>query len=79
MYGITIKQHDDMLEAQGGKCAICGCPPEQSTKGALAVDHCHTTGKVRGLLCGNCNAGIGHLRDSLELIRAAGAYLEKHQ
>ena len=79
LYGITLEQHDALLESQGGVCAICGATPEQSAKGALAVDHCHTTGKVRGLLCGNCNVGIGQLRDDPKLVRRAAEYLERFQ
>ena len=55
-YNITIEQYDEMLDAQGGGCAICGVKP---TNKRLAVDHCHTTGKVRGILCTGCNTGLG--------------------
>lgn len=78
-FGITPEQYLEMLEAQDGLCAICE-RPERSTdkKGwtkALAVDHDHDTGAIRGLLCANCNKGIGNLGDSVETLIAAAAYL----
>ena len=74
-YGIGLVEYTQMLEVQGGVCAICGCPC--ATGRRLAVDHCHTTGKVRGLLCGNCNKGLGSFKDDPRLIRKAIDYLEK--
>jgi hypothetical protein len=72
-----------MLTEQNGECAICGVvmtPPARASKNSVAVtvDHCHETGKVRGLLCYSCNLGMGIFKDSLERIRAAAAYLERH-
>lgn len=69
-YGITLEQWNAMRTAQGGACAIC------FTKTALAVDHCHASGRVRGLLCGSCNRAIGMLGDDPVRARAAAAYLE---
>ena len=60
--------------AQDGKCAICSNPQENRR---LAVDHCHKTGKVRGLLCQGCNTGIGGLKDDTERIKKAIDYLKK--
>jgi hypothetical protein len=60
-YGLTVEEYDAMLVAQAGKCAICDGPG--GARG-LVVDHCHATGKVRGLLCGPCNKGIGLLKES---------------
>lgn len=71
-YGITIEQYDAMLEAQGGVCAICGADPGERT---LAVDHNHADGRVRGLLCDNCNNGLGRFQDDPELLLAAAQYL----
>lgn len=62
-----------MLTSQGGTCAICH---GTATVGRLAVDHCHLTGKVRGLLCTNCNTALGKLKDSKELLLNAINYLE---
>lgn len=71
-YGITVEQYDEMVAAQDGRCAICGDAPEQ-----LYVDHCHSTGVVRGLLCHGCNSGIGFLRDHPEILTAAIGYLSR--
>lgn len=70
-YNITIAQYDQMYLAQSGCCAICHTGSNKS----LHVDHCHKTGKVRGLLCLSCNRGIGFLKDSRELLKAADEYL----
>lgn len=70
-----------MIALQGNKCAICGSEETDKRRGklrALAVDHDHETGKVRGLLCGACNKGIGLLKDDAEILRKAAAYLDKH-
>jgi hypothetical protein len=72
-YGLTVAEFDEMLIAQSGRCDICSKPMFES-----CIDHCHTTERVRGLLCRNCNLGIGNLNDDLECVRAAAAYLEKH-
>ena len=63
-----------MKRKQEGRCAICG--EEPSTKRGLAIDHCHITGKVRGLLCHGCNIGIGSMKDSAVLLLKAIRYLE---
>jgi hypothetical protein len=80
-YGLTIKEYDRMLEEQKGVCAICGQPETFVTKHGkpcrLAVDHDHTTGKVRALLCGVCNKRLGHLESAW--LTKAEAYLVKHQ
>lgn len=81
-FGITQDQYDQMLKDQNGVCAICERP--ETSKGrtskvkCLSVDHCHDTGKIRGLLCFYCNTGIGKLGDSIERIEAALRYLKKH-
>jgi hypothetical protein len=73
MYGITAEQYDAMLLKQDNKCAIC----LQEDKGKrLAVDHCHKTGRIRGLLCGNCNLALGLLQDNPDLLNKAAAYLK---
>ena len=77
-YGIGYAEYLTMLEVQNGCCAICGTDDFGNRK-AFHVDHCHDTGKVRGLLCGNCNSGIGNLRDDIGLLQRAIAYLESTQ
>jgi hypothetical protein len=74
LYGIGVKEYDIMLSKQQGCCAICGKPADEFKK-ALAVDHDHLTGEVRGLLCSNCNTGIGNLRDDIGMLYRAIEYL----
>ena len=74
-YGITPEQYAEMLFLQGGVCAICGGDNADERK--LAVDHNHKTGKVRGLLCNNCNRAIGLLKDNLEVVNNLLSYLQK--
>lgn len=74
-YGITPEKFEEMSLAQNNVCAICG----QSYYLTLHIDHCHTTGKIRGLLCNNCNRGLGHFKDNMELLKKAYKYLEGNQ
>ena len=67
--------YQTMLNAQHGRCAICGVREEDSLGGRLRVDHDHVTGDNRGLLCMNCNTALGHFRDSIELMTEAIQYL----
>lgn len=71
-YGLSLEAYDKLLEAQQGLCAICrhSCP-----SGPLCVDHDHSTGAIRGLLCRKCNVGIGQLNDDPALVQAALDYL----
>lgn len=71
----TAEVYAELLQAQNNKCAICYVTPDK-TKG-LAVDHEHTTGRIRGLLCHNCNLLLGHARDNPETLTSAIAYLRK--
>ena len=66
-----------MLEAQNGRCKICGTDTPMGT-GAFHVDHCHMTNKVRGLLCHKCNVGLGHFNDNISLLSTAILYLNEH-
>jgi hypothetical protein len=72
-HGITPEEYDEALAVQGGVCAICLNPPPEED--VLRQDHDHGTGGNRGLLCHNCNVGIGHLRDDPEIVAAALEYL----
>lgn len=72
-YGLTRDDLNAIIEAQGGRCLICN---QQTEK--LRVDHCHVTGKVRGLLCHGCNTGIGLLGEEPDRLEAAAAYLRVH-
>ncbi len=75
IYGITSEERAEILAQQNSACAICD-KPESDFNCKLSVDHCHVTGKVRGLLCKKCNSGIGLLKDSVENLKKALAYLE---
>ena len=74
-YGITLNQYNFLLEKQRGLCSIC-FKKELGKK--LAVDHCHKSKKIRGLLCQNCNIGIGVFKDDTLLLRSAIEYLSKN-
>lgn len=74
-YGISDLEFNELLVKQGGLCAIC--KKESVGKKTLDVDHDHDTGEIRGLLCFHCNTGLGHFRDSAELLQAAKDYLTK--
>lgn len=73
-YGLSVADFDSMLNDQGGVCAICR---EAASK--ICVDHCHKTGKVRGLLCDHCNRGIGCFGDDPETMASAIEYVRKNQ
>ena len=74
---ISLKQYEALVLAQGGKCAICGALTGRGSSVRLYVDHDHASDVVRGLLCQRCNSGLGLLGDTVEVVRAALAYLEK--
>jgi hypothetical protein len=69
LYGVSTETVERLVAAQGGVCAIC----RQAEPNC--VDHCHATGRIRGMLCKACNAGLGLLRDDPTLMRAAAKYL----
>lgn len=75
-FGLTSDQYDEMLAAQGGRCAICRRPPTQGI--SLHVDHDHVTGTNRKLLCFKCNNALGDFEDDPQLLQAAIAYLDDH-
>jgi Recombination endonuclease VII/HNH endonuclease len=80
-YGIGLLEYGKLLISQNGKCAICGNENGGHRNGdpkALAVDHDHTTGKVRGLLCEACNQGIGKLKEDVTILQRAIEYLNNH-
>lgn len=74
-FGMTPAQYEEMMVDQNGVCAICGGENEVKSQFYLHIDHCHKTGKVRGLLCNKCNAMLGMARDSVEILNAAIQYL----
>ncbi len=77
-YRLTLEEYDKLAAQQKGLCALCGNPP--ATEGRhtrLQVDHCHKTGRIRGLLCNSCNNALGRLGDSVEGLQRAVDYLIK--
>jgi hypothetical protein len=73
IYGISMERYEALLARQGGVCGICKKPPREP----LCVDHSHTTGGVRGLLCRKCNTGLGFYDDDASVMAAGAAYLRK--
>lgn len=78
-YGIGIKDYEELLRAQGSRCAVCAEPHGTTRATTLHVDHDHRTGQVRGLLCANCNHVLGKVRDDVERLLALALYLERHR
>lgn len=76
-YGITLLDYENLLNEQNFLCKICKTSETSKKKMGLAVDHCHETGKVRGLLCNRCNRALGLFVDNVEILTEAVNYLEK--
>jgi len=79
-YKINVDDYNKMYDSQNGLCYICnteGFTMAEHHKLKLVVDHCHTTGKVRGLLCHNCNRALGLLKDNIDSFKRAIVYLER--
>lgn len=78
-YGLTFADYDCLWEQQGGVCSICGLSETKKSFGTrtrrLSVDHCHETGNVRGLLCNQCNVGLGNFNDDIDVMASAILYL----
>jgi len=74
-FGITADDFDALLEKQGGVCAICGCAPERAA--SFHLDHDHVSGAIRGILCLDCNQGVGKFRDDPGLLERAAAYIRE--
>ena len=81
-YGMTADLYQTMFQAQNGTCAICEQPETHLYRnkqiGYLAIDHDHATGKIRQLLCFNCNTGLGRFGDNADLLSKAAEYVKKH-
>ena len=78
LYGLTVDEYEQMYAEANGCCQVCGISEEEHGK-RLAVDHCHSTGKVRGLLCSKCNTALGQLDDSLKRIAELYSYLKERK
>jgi len=74
-YGVSLEDYAVLANEQDNKCKICGAGHDKGQAGFLVVDHCHTTGRVRGLLCSNCNSALGLFRDEEESLKNAIRYL----
>lgn len=74
-FGMTIEQYEEMLAAQGGGCFICGRPPREDI--SLHVDHDHTTGAIRGILCFRCNNALADFQEDVAVLAKAAAYLDR--
>ena len=77
-YDITIEQWEEMFVAQGSVCAACGSTDPRHVLG-WQTDHCHTTNRVRGVLCGGCNRALGHMRENAVAIVALANYIRRFQ
>lgn len=77
-YGMTVAERDAMFAAQGFECAICGSETPKNKSGNWHTDHDHKTGKVRGILCGHCNQGLGHARDDPSILDLMAQYVRHH-
>lgn len=76
-FGVTLEESEKLLSDQGGLCAICQNPISDSRGYSPHVDHDHVTGMVRGILCFNCNIGLGAFGDNPDRLRVAAGYLER--
>lgn len=83
-YGISPKEYNSMASKQKNLCALCGCKERRryyktNKPFTLSVDHDHKTGKIRALLCGDCNRALGLFQENIELLLKAARYLRKHR
>ena len=77
-YNLTLEQYNEIYKKQNGKCAICDKKHTDGNK-RFAVDHDHTTRKIRGLLCQNCNIGLGNFQDNIKYLKKAAKYLKNYE
>jgi hypothetical protein len=76
LYGLTEEEYEDIVIEQNNQCAICNTNLDDTTR--VSVDHCHQTNIVRGVLCYNCNVGLGHFKDYPQRLQKAIEYLERN-
>ena len=77
LYKMTIEDYNQLLVQQKGLCAICGTASPGKGKDNFSIDHCHSTNKIRGLLCSGCNVGLGYFSDNPEICEKAASYLRE--
>jgi hypothetical protein len=75
LYGITLNEYNQMLTEQNNQCAVCNTTDPGGKHGKFMVDHCHSTGKVRGLLCKRCNIALGEVGDNIDTLHKMIEYL----
>lgn len=75
--GVTKEMYFSLLEEQNNQCAICKCSIHEYNK-SFSIDHCHSSNIIRGLLCNNCNLGLGYFKDNIEIIERAISYLNNN-
>lgn len=73
-YGLTLEKYAEIFNSQGGVCAICRTPESPRN---MPVDHNHTTGEIRGILCDHCNKALGYFKDNVETMKTAIAYIQR--
>lgn len=78
-YGLTPQEYDDLFASQGFACAMCGATKSGGKSPVFPVDHCHTSGEVRAILCNMCNLLLGHANDDVGVLKNAIEYLERHR
>jgi len=81
IFGLSLQEYNKILSSQNYRCAICGKKEKRKLNGkicSLSVDHDHKTGKIRGLLCNDCNNGIGRMKDDISLLENAISYLRRN-
>lgn len=76
-YNLTLEERSKLLKSQNNCCAICGYNKLENENKFPVIDHCHNTGKIRGILCANCNIGLGMFKDEIDLLEKAISYLSK--
>lgn len=76
-YGITLDEYNEMLEMTGGRCPICKIEFDKEEQRWPVVDHCHSSGQVRGILCNRCNCGLGYFRDNPKFLQQAAVYAQQ--
>ena len=77
-YNITTEEYNEMLKTQNYKCSICSITIDKSGPNGLCVDHDHTTGKIRELLCSHCNTSLGMMKEDVGLLEKMILYIKKH-
>lgn len=77
-FGISVEEYNKMLISQNYKCAICGTQDSGTKHNNFCIDHCHSSNRIRGLLCTHCNKGIGHFNDNISKLQMAIEYLKTH-